>query len=78
VADIHASDDTLQTAASIAERATPAVLPEAQIDDDDDLDDDLRDQGDEDHPIDNDIGDLRSLITGEDRLDEATQKRLKL
>jgi len=27
VADIHDSDDTLQTVASIGERATPAVLP---------------------------------------------------
>ena len=78
VADIHDSDDTLQTAASIGERATPAVLPEAEIDDDDDLDDDLRDQGDQDSPIDNDIGDLRSQITDEDRLDVATQNRLML
>ena len=60
VADIHDSDDTLQTAASIGERATPAVLQEAEIDDDDDLDDDLGDQGDEDSPINKDIGDLRS------------------
>ena len=78
VADIHDSDDTLQTAASMGERATPAVLPEAEIDDDDDLDDDLGDQGDEDSPIDNDIGDLRSQITDEDRLDVATQNRLML
>jgi len=78
IAVIHDSDDTLQTAASIGERATPAVLPEAEIDDDDDLDDDLRDQGDEEGPIDNDIGDLRSQITDEDRLDVATLNRLML
>ena len=78
VADIHDSDDTLQTAASIGERAAPAVLPEAEIDDDDDLDDDLGYQGDEDSPIDNDIGDLRSQITEEDRLDVETQNRLML
>jgi len=38
VTDIHYSDDTLQTVVSIAERATPAVSPEAAIDDDDDDD----------------------------------------
>jgi len=78
VADIHDSDDTLQTAAWIAERATPAVSLEAEIDDDNDLDDDLGDQGDEDTPIDNDISDLRSQITDEDRLDTATQNLLML
>jgi len=78
VAAIHASDDTLQTAASIGERATPAVLPEAEIDDDDDLQDDLGDKGDEDSPIDNDIGDLSSQITNEARLDVATQNRLMM
>jgi hypothetical protein len=78
VADIHDSDDTLQTAASIGEHATPAVLPEAKIDDDDDLNDDLRDQGDKDSPIDNDIGYLRSPNTYEHRLDVATQNRLML
>ena len=78
VADIHDSDDTLQTAASIGERATPAVLPEAEIDDDDDLDDDLGGQRSKDSPIDNDSGDLSSQITDEDRLDVATQNRLML
>jgi len=78
VADIHDSDDTLQTAASIGERATPAVLPEAKIDDGDDLGNDLGDQGDEDSPIDNDIGELHSQITTKDRLDAATQHRLML
>jgi len=78
VADIHDSDDTLQTAASIGERATPAGLPEAEIDNDDDFDDDLGDQADEDSPIDNDIGDLCSQVTDEDRLDVATQNRLML
>ena len=60
VTDIHESDDTLQAAASTAECATPAVLPEAKIDGVDDLDDDLRDQGDQDSLIDNNIGDLHS------------------
>jgi len=78
VADIHDSDDTLQTAALIGERATPAVSPEAEIEDDEDLDDDLRDKSDEDSPIDNDIGDLSSQITIEARLDVATQNRLML
>ena len=78
VADIHDSDDTLQTAASIGERATPAVLPEAEIADDNDLDDDLGDQAEEDSPIDNGIGDLRSQITDADRLDMATENRLML
>jgi len=78
VADIHDSDDTLQTAASIAERAIPAVLPEVEIDDDDDLDDHLGDQADEDSPNDNDNGDLRSQITDEDCLDVGTQHNLML
>jgi len=78
ITDIHDSDDTLQTAASIGERATPAVLLEAEIDDDNDLDDDLGDQGGEDSPNDNDIGDLHSQITDEDRLDVATQNRSML
>jgi len=77
-ADIHDSDDTLHTAASIAQRATTAVLPGAEIDDDDDLDNDLGDQGDEDSLIDNDIGDLCSRITDEDRVDLATRNRLML
>ena len=37
VTDIHESDDTLQAVASTAERTTPTVLPEAEINDDDDL-----------------------------------------
>jgi len=78
IADIHDSDDTLQTAASIGECATAAVSPEAEIDDDNDLDDDLGDQGDEVSPIKNDIGDLRSQIADEDCLDVATQNRLML
>ena len=72
VAGIHDSDDTLQTAASIAELATPAVLPEAEIDDDDVLNDDLGDQGAEDSQIDNEMGDLLSQITAEDHPDVAT------
>jgi len=78
VTDIHESDDTLQAAASTAERTTPTVLPEAEIDDDDDLYDDLGGQRSKDSPIDNDSGDLRSQITDEDRLDVATQNRLTL
>jgi len=78
VADIHDSDVTLQPAASIGERATPAALPEAEIDDDNDLDDDLGDQAEEDSPIDNDIGDLRCQITDEDRLYVVTRNRLML
>jgi len=80
VTDIHESDDTLQAAASTAERATPTVLQEAEIDhdDDDDLYDDLGAQRNEDSPVDNDTGDLRSQITDEDRLDVATQNRLML
>jgi hypothetical protein len=41
VTAIHETDDTLQAAASTAEHTTPTVLPEAVIEDDDDLDDDL-------------------------------------
>jgi len=78
IADIHDSDDILQTAVSIGERATRAVLPEAEIDDEDDLDDDLGDRGDKVSPIANYIGDLRSQRTDEDRLDVATQNRLML
>jgi len=78
VTDIHESDDTLQAAASTAERITPTVIPEAEIDDDDDLYDDLGGQRSKDSPINNDSGDLRSQITDEDRLDLATQNRLML
>jgi len=76
--DIHESDDTLQAAASAAERTTPTVLPEAESDDDNDLDDDLRDQRDEDSLINNDIGDLRLQITDEDPLHPVTRNRLML
>lgn len=78
VTDIHESDDTLQAAASTAERTTSIVLPAAKIDDDDDLNDDLRGQRDEDSPIENDICDLHSQITAQDRLDVATRNRLML
>jgi hypothetical protein len=80
VADIHVSDDTLQTAASIGERATPAVLPEAEVDDDDDDDlyDDLGGQRNKDSPIDNNSGDFRAQITYEERPDVATQNRLMM
>jgi len=78
VTDIHESDDTLQAAASTAGRTTPTVLPEARIDDDDDLYDDLGGQRNKDSPIDNNTGDLCSRITDEDRLDVVTQNRLML
>jgi len=80
VTDIHDSDDTLQTAALIANRATAAVLPEAEIndDDDDDLYEDLGDQRNKDNPINNDVGDLHPQVTDDNRLDVATQTRLKL
>ena len=76
--DIHEIDDTLQAAASTAERTTPTDLPEAEIDDDDDLYNDLGGQRSKDSPIDDDTGDLRSQITDEDRLDVATQNRFML
>jgi len=78
VTNIHESDDSLQAAASTAERTTPTILPEAKMDDDHDLYDDLGGQRPKDIPIDNDSGDLRSQITDEDRLDVATQNRLML
>jgi len=82
VTDIHESDDTLQAAASTAERTALTVLPEAEFEDDDDLHDDLHDDlgGDRsnDCPIDNDSGDLRSKISDEDHLEVATQNRLML
>ena len=78
VTDIHESDDTLQAAASTAKRTTPTVLPEAEIDDDNDLQDDLEGQRSKDSLIDNVSGVLRSQITDEDRPDVATQNRLML
>jgi len=78
VSDIHESDDTLQEAASTAERTTPTVLREAEIDNDNDLYEDLGGQRNKDSPIDNDSGDLRAPITDEDRRDVATQNRLML
>jgi hypothetical protein len=78
VTDIHESDDTLQAAASIAERTTATGLLEADIDDDDDRYDYLGGQRSKDSPIDNDSGDLCSQITDEDCLDVAIQKWLML
>ena len=80
VTDIHESDDTLQEAASTAERAPPTVLLEAKIDTDNDNDiyNDLGCQRNEDCPIDNDTGDLRFQFTDEDRLEMATQNWLML
>jgi hypothetical protein len=54
------------------------VLPQPEIDDDDDLYDNLRGQRNKDSPIDNNSGDLRSQITDQDHLDVATQNRLML
>lgn len=78
IADIPDSDNTLQTAASTAENSTPAGSLEAEIHDDDDLDDHLGDHGDEDTPMDNDIGHLHSHNSDENRLDVGTQHRVKL
>jgi len=78
VTDIDEIDDTLQAAAETAERATPTVLPEPGINDEDDLYDDLTGQRMKDSPIDNDSGDLLSQSTDDDRLDVATQNRLML
>jgi hypothetical protein len=80
VTDTHESDDTLQAAASTAERTTLTGLPEAEIVDvdDDNLYDDLGEQRTNDSLIDNDSGDLHSKITDEDHVDVATQNRLML
>jgi hypothetical protein len=78
VTDIHESDDTLQPAPSTAKRTTPMVLPEAEIDIDNDLYNDLGGQRNKDSRIDNDSGDLCSQNTDEDRLDVVTQNRLML
>ena len=65
-----------------AKCTTPAVLPVAEIDDNDDLDNDLdNDLGgdaDEVRPMDNDLGDLHSPITDEKCLDMAAETRLIL
>jgi len=76
----------VQAAASTAEPTTATVLPEAEIDndndndlyDDDDLYNDLRGQTIEYSLIDNDSGHLRSRISEEDHPDMATQNRLML
>jgi len=78
VTDIHESDETLQAAPFSAELTTPTVLPEAQIHDDDNLDDDVGGQTNNNSPIDKPIGDLRFQITDKNRLDVATQSRLML
>jgi len=80
--DIHENDDTLQPVALMAVLTAGSVLPEAKFDDDDDLDDDfdqdIGGQGHKDSLIDNDIGELCSEITDEDRLDLATQTQWML
>jgi len=60
VTDVHESDDTVQAAGSTAECTTPTVLSEAEIDDNEDIDNDLGGQRDKDSLIDNDVGDLNS------------------
>jgi hypothetical protein len=78
VTDIHECDDTLQSAASTAEPTTPTVLPEAEIDEPNDLYEDLGGQRRTDIPIENNCVDLRSQIAKEVRLDVATANRLML
>jgi hypothetical protein len=80
VTDIHESDDTLQAAPSTAKNTTPMVLPEAEIEDNDDdgLYDYLGGQRKQDTLIDNDSGDLHSPITDPDCLDVATRNRVML
>jgi len=68
VTEIHDSVDTLQTVVLIAEHATPAVFPQAKIDDRDDHHEYLEDQLDQGSAIDNELGDLGSQITDEDLL----------
>jgi len=65
VTDIHDSDETLQTAAAIAKCSTPAVVPQAEneYNDDDDLYKELAVQRTKDHPINNIIGDVCSQRT---------------
>jgi len=60
VTDIYGSDDSLQAAASTAVCTMPTDLPEAEIDDDDDLNDDLGGQREQDTLIDYDCADLCS------------------
>jgi len=78
ITDIHKGDDTLQVAASSAERTTPTVSPGAESDDDDALDDDLGGQSKQDSLIDNNIRCVWSPLTEKDRLDVATQNSLRL
>jgi hypothetical protein len=54
------------------------VLPEAEIDDNDDPSNDPGGPRTKDSPMDNDRCDIPTIITGEDRLDVATQNRLML
>jgi len=51
---------------------------EVVIDDDDDVNDDLRDQGDDDSPIEHDFGDHCSPLNDQDRLEVDTQNWLML
>jgi hypothetical protein len=80
ITDIGEDDDNLQAAASIAKRTTRRVIPDAGIDDEDDVDhyNDLGEQRNENCLINNDSGNLHSQIIDEDCLDVATQKQLML
>jgi hypothetical protein len=80
ITDIGEDDDTLQAAASIAKRTTRRVIPDAGIDDEDDVDhyDDLGEQRNENCLMNNDSGNLHSQIIDKDCLDVATQNRLML
>lgn len=82
VTNIHDSDDTLQVVALTAKCTIPMVLHEAKIDNDNNLgnnlESNLRGQGDEDSPIYYTIWDLHSQITDENHLDMPTQICLML
>jgi hypothetical protein len=78
VTDIHGSDDNREAAALTAERTTPMLFPEAEIDDNDDFYDDLGGERHKDSLIDNHSGHLHSQITDQDHRGVATRNRLML
>jgi len=82
VTDMHESDDTLQAAASTAKCTTATFLPDAEIEDHDDVDNDFDndpgDQGDKHSVITNGLGDLHLSSTDADHLDVVTWNRLIL